>query len=84
MYSIRFRESVRRQLKKLPSDIQERIIKKLEFYAKTDKPLQFAERLTNVLVGHYRFRIGDYRVIVDVIDITIMVIEIGHRREIYK
>jgi mRNA interferase RelE/StbE len=35
-------------------------------------------------LGPYRFRIGDYRVIFDLVDDEIVVLRVGHRREIYK
>jgi mRNA-degrading endonuclease RelE of RelBE toxin-antitoxin system len=45
----------------LPRQTQKRIATKMRFYAKQPDPLQFAEPLTG---SHtYRFRIGDYRVI---------------------
>ena len=36
--------------------------------------------------GQWRYRIGDYRIICEIEDekITILVLEIGHRRNIYK
>ena len=36
--------------------------------------------------GQWRYRIGDYRVIVNIQDekLIILALEIGHRREIYK
>ena len=36
--------------------------------------------------GQWRYRIGDYRVIVNIQDerLIILSLEIGHRREIYK
>ena len=40
----------------------------------------------NLLVGMpgYRFRIGDYRVIFDHTDVAIIVLRVGHRKDIYK
>jgi mRNA interferase RelE/StbE len=35
-------------------------------------------------LGEYRFRIGDYRVIFDIEGNEIVVLRVGHRREIYK
>jgi len=35
-------------------------------------------------LGSYRLRIGDYRVIFDIIGNDIVVLRIGHRKEIYK
>ena len=36
--------------------------------------------------GQWRYRVGDYRIICEIEDeeIVILVLEIGHRREIYK
>ncbi len=50
----------------------------------SEDPLHHAERLTHSSLGTYRFRIGDDRVIFDVEDDVIVVLRVGHRREIYK
>lgn len=47
-------------------------------------PLRYAEPLKHSELGSYRFRIGNYRVIFDLEDDEIVVLRIGHRREIYK
>jgi mRNA interferase RelE/StbE len=47
-------------------------------------PLKYAEVLKHPELGSYRFRIGDYRVIFDLEEDEIVVLRIGHRREIYK
>jgi mRNA interferase RelE/StbE len=49
-----------------------------------DKPLDFAETLKSSDLGTYRFRIGDYRVIFDIEGNDVVVLRVGHRREIYK
>lgn len=79
-----FRPSAEKKFGKLDSQIQARIIKKLEFFISTPNPLEYAEQLTDHKIGYYRFRIGDYRVIFDVEDETIIILSVGHRREIYK
>lgn len=79
-----FRLSAEKKFGKLDSQIQKRIIKKLEFIISTLNPLDFAEPLTQSKIGQYRFRIGDYRVIFDIEDETIVILTLGHRREIYK
>jgi mRNA interferase RelE/StbE len=43
-----------------------------------------ATRLTDSRLGSFRFRIGDWRVVFDIIDDRVMVLRIGHRREIYR
>ena len=47
-------------------------------------PLKHAEKLTDSQLGSYRFRVGDYRIIFDLVESEIVVLRIGHRREIYR
>jgi len=79
-----FKHQALKQIQKLPKDIQVRIIKKLDFYCSQDNPMEFAEPLTQRELGNYRFRIGDYRVIFDCEKEGIIVLLIGHRRDIYR
>lgn len=79
-----FRPSAEKQFLKLNPVIQKRIVEKLSFYFQSSSPIIFAERLTNYGIGAYRFRIGDYRVIFDLEDDTLIVLKVGHRREIYR
>lgn len=84
MYAYVFKPQAVKDLQKLPKDIQKRIIKKLNYYISSDNPLSFAERLINYEIGQYRYRIGDYRVIFDLEDKTIIILTLGNRRDIYK
>ncbi|MBQ7250737.1 MAG: type II toxin-antitoxin system RelE/ParE family toxin [Bacilli bacterium] len=51
-----------------------------------ENPRIHGKPLTANRVGQWRYRIGDYRVIVQIEDgrLVILVIAIGHRREIYN
>jgi len=64
--------------------VRSRIGKKLEYFIEHDDPLQFAEKLTKHKAGDYRFRIGDYRVILIVEGKTIYIVRVQHRREVYR
>ena len=70
------------QLKKLEHKIQERIIKSLE------RIRVRPEAYVTKLVGDpgYRLRVGDYRVIMDIDKekLHILIIKIGHRKNIYQ
>lgn len=79
-----FTKKSKRQFIKLDSQAKKRIISKLDFWVESGDPLRFAEGLTNSELGEYRFRVGDYRVIFDVEGEKIVVLAVGHRREIYK
>ncbi len=73
-----------RQLARLEKEIQQRILRKLDFYLSQEQPLKFADRLTNAKIGQWRYRIGEYRVIFDVHADTLFVLAIGHRKDIYR
>jgi len=83
MHHYVFKRQAFKDLKKLPKGIQNRIISKLDYYISVANPLVFADRLINYEIGQYRFRIGDYRVIFDVEDEIIIILTLGHRKEIY-
>ena len=71
-----------RDIKKLESNTKDRIGKALLRYS--EDPLRFAEKLSDPILGEYRFRVGDYRVVFDIEGNEIVVLRVGHRREIYK
>ena len=71
-----------KDIEKLDPQIKERIGKTLFRYE--HNPLKYAEKLTQPSIGSYRFRIGDYRVVFDLEGEEIVVLRVGHRREIYK
>jgi mRNA-degrading endonuclease RelE of RelBE toxin-antitoxin system len=54
----------------------------IEFYFLQPDPLQFAEPLTGS--NEYRFRIGDYRVMFEVLHDTLWVTAIKRRDEVYR
>jgi len=79
-----FTHSAFLQLKELDRKIKKRILNKLKFFASQKNPLQFAESLRDRRFGQFRFRIGDYRVIFDVEKEKIIILKVGHRKDIYQ
>ncbi len=82
MYRIIFSETADAQFSKLDKPVKERITKALE-------RLRFTpQTYITKLVGQpgYKFRVGDYRVILDIIqnELVVLVIKIGHRSTIYE
>jgi len=82
MYQVVLSNIAKKQLKKLEKDVQIRIIKGL-------KRIQIRpEAYLTKLVGDpaYKFRIGDYRILIDIIQekLILLVIKIGDRKNIYK
>lgn len=82
-YEIRLKKSAQKELAKCDRAIATRIL--VRIYLLSDDPYPAASRS---LVGRsgYRLRVGDYRVVYEVDNriLTIHVIRIGHRREVYE
>ena len=80
-------ESARKELKKLDTYTQKIILLWLNRYLEgCEDPRVHGKPLSENRAGQWRYRIGDYRVIAKIEDdkLIILVIAIGHRREICK
>lgn len=85
---IKYAETSQRQLKKLDKSIALRVLDFMdERVAQLDDPRSLGKNLVGPKLGSYwRYRVGDVRVICHIKDevVTILVVEIGHRREVYR
>lgn len=86
-YHVEFTERALKTLKKLDKPTAKLILawirKNLEGCS---DPRAHGKGLTANRSGQWRYRIGNYRVIADINDekVLILVLEIGHRRDIYN
>ncbi|MBI2044779.1 type II toxin-antitoxin system RelE/ParE family toxin [Candidatus Pacearchaeota archaeon] len=83
MYSVSFDKKAENQLKKLDKSVQERILNVLDRIK--IRPFSYdIKRLQGT--NYYRARAGEYRIILDIKQnqLIIIVIEIGHRKNIYN
>lgn len=81
-YNLVYTRRAEKDIKKLDSSIKSRIGNAL--LKLRDNPLLYSEKLSDPALGTYKFRIGDYRVIFDIEGNDIVILRVGHRREIYK
>lgn len=81
-YIINIKKSAQKELAKIEDTYQNKIIEKI--YELADDPYKNSKKLT--AREAYRIRVGNYRVIYEIENkkLIILVIKIGHRREIYK
>ena len=83
-FTLRYKSSVRKELRKLSQTDRVAIVHKIELF-KTDPRPEGSAKLKG---SHDLFRIrhGDYRVIYQIQKdvLVIIIIRIGHRRDIYK
>jgi mRNA interferase RelE/StbE len=81
-YEVTFSDFADKQLSKLPLDVQDRIVSTIKRCR--IRPHSHVKKVVGS--KYFRLRVGDYRVIMDIIEnkLIIHVIEIGHRKNIYK
>lgn len=82
-YLIEITTSAQRQFKKLPQGLQDKILPKLFELEAHPRPFGI-KKLANS--DFYRIRVGDYRIIYSVNDSrkNIKILDIAHRREVYR
>ena len=82
-----FLPAAEKELGKLDRHVAARIIRTLEQRVATlDDPRSLGTALVGEMGGLWRWRIGDYRVVARIEDarITILIVRIAHRREVYR
>jgi mRNA interferase RelE/StbE len=86
-WAIEFDEAAQRELNRLDPTIARRILKFLVGrVAKLEDPRKIGERLQGQLHHLWKYRVGDSRVLCSFKEevLVVLVLEIGHRSEIYK
>jgi mRNA interferase RelE/StbE len=83
-YSIEFTASALREFRALGRQQQRRIGAKIDALA--NEPLPDGVKKLKGVSEHFRLRVGDYRVIyrVERNRVVIVIVRIGHRREVYR
>lgn len=81
-YNIVYKKSVHRDLKKIKKTEASKIIDQLEKDL-SNKPDSYPV-LKGQFAGLRKYRVGDYRVIYAIIKKNVLVLRIGHRRNIYR
>ena len=85
-WTLEYEAKARKQLRKLPDALGNRVLDVLEMIAAQTNPRDRGIAMAGDWAGHWRYRIGDYRVIARIEDgrMVILVVALGHRREIYR
>ena len=83
VYSIFFKDSVRKDLDSIAKNDLQRIIERIGNLAQDPRPVG-CEKLSGQ--EKYRVRQGNYRIIYSIQDteLTVWVVKVGHRREVYR
>lgn len=86
-YKVKLSAKVQKQLRKLDKGTAALIVRYLyKNIDNTENPREKGKALVGNHAGQWRYRVGDYRVICEIIDdeLVVMAVTLGHRREIYK
>lgn len=84
-WEIEFSPRAVKAFKKLGTTEQRRITKFLRELSTLDDPRSRGKALTANKTGLWRWRVGNYRIIADIIDdqVVVLVVDVGHRSTIY-
>lgn len=85
MYQIRILNSAAQELKNIDKSIAQRVAERINWLAANIDNVKL-EGLTGELSGLYKLRVGDYRVIYEILheEKMIMIHAVGHRKDIYR
>ncbi len=86
-WEVEYTEQAVKQLKKMDKYTRTLLLSWIEKnLVGTDDPRRHGKGLTANRSGQWRYRVGDYRLIADIQDekIVILILNIGHRRDIYN
>lgn len=83
-YSVKVSPAAAKQLRKLDPPARRRIQAAIDLLAENPRPPTATQLVGGA--GEWRVRTGDYRIIYEVHDtvLVVLVLRVGHRREIYR
>lgn len=86
-WSIEYAKTAKDQLRKLDKPVAKRILDFMdERIAVLENPRQTGKALKGPLGEFWCYRVGDFRIICEIQDdvVSILVVQIGNRREVYR
>jgi mRNA interferase RelE/StbE len=83
-YQVQLLPTAQRELLKLPAKIRVRVADAIRSLQANPRPPGCKKLAGNA--DYYRIRVGDYRVLYEIRDrvLLVLVIKVGHRREVYR
>lgn len=87
-WKIELQHDAQRDIDKLDALVAKRILRFLhQRISVLDNPRSIGQALAGSTLGNYwRYRVGDYRIVCDIQDkkVVVLVLRVGHRREVYR
>ena len=85
-WTLEYSPAAQKALRKLDRQTSGRILTRLAEISELEDAHSRGKALTGKLTGLWRYRVGDYRLIASIEDgrFTVLILRVGHRREIYR
>lgn len=86
-YTVKYHKRALKNLQRLDKSQASLILAWIEKnLVSTNNPRQFGKALQGKLAEYWRYRIGNYRIIANINDlnIQILIVDAGHRKDIYR
>ena len=86
-WTVEYAETAKKQLRKLDKSVARRIFHFMEErVAAGSDPRQIGKALMGPLGDLWSYRVGDFRILCDIQDgrLTVLVLQIGNRKEVYR
>ena len=86
-WTVEFADTAAEELRNLDRKTQQEILRYFRERIATDEdPRRFGKPLSRDLFGLWRYRLRNYRMICNIEDdkLTVLVLRVGHRKNIYK
>lgn len=81
-YQILVSRKAQKDIDRLDTVVKKRVKKAILNYSCA--PISRSKKLFSSTIGTRRFRIGNYRVIFDIVKNDLIILKIGHRKDIYR
>lgn len=82
-YVVRFRDVALSDLEEVPRDLRSRILRAVESRLET-APHRYGVRLRRALLGLWKLRVGDYRIVYELEGSAVTVWAVRHRKDVYQ
>ena len=85
-WTLEYAPAARKALRKIDRQVGDRILAKLENIVALEDPRNSGKPLVGKLAGLWRYRIGDWRVVVMIEEqrLVVLVLEVDHRSKVYR
>lgn len=83
-YRILITKTAKKDIDGLEPIVKKRLRKRLLYVASLTDIARVAKRLEGDMIGEYRIRIGDHRVLFDIEGRDIIIVRVQHRKDVYR